>query len=134
MKKSTVGLFLHYGDLSDSTTLRQFSAMFARELSSRAKPCGLSFEIPDQHARRRMATLVAAEIARAPVGEILSCFERKFLKRICFAETETPAAPTSQRLCQNLQRNWHGFMTIAWTVCLQWYSSNHRRHAAAKIS
>ncbi len=60
--------FLHYGDLSDATTLRRIihAAQPQRNLSSRrSEPCRFSFEIPESTCEEvAMATLRLLEICR----------------------------------------------------------------------
>jgi GDPmannose 4,6-dehydratase len=100
-------LFLHYGDLSDSTTLRRiFGDVCPTEVYHLAgqSHVGLSFEIPESTCEEAgMATLRLLEVARAhqqPVKFYHASSAEIFGDASCSPQTEnTPLRPTSPYGC-----------------------------------
>src|ERR1700719_5193606 len=96
-------LFLHYGDLSDGTTLRRiFSEVHPDELYHLAgqSHVGLSFEIPESTCEEiGMATLRLLEIARDQAGPVKfyhASSSEIFGNAVETPQTEeTPMKPTS---------------------------------------
>lgn len=129
-------LFLHYGDLSDGTTLRRiFAQARPREVYHLAgqSHVGLSFEIPESTCEEiGMATLRLLEIARDQPQPIR--FYHASSSEIFGNAAETPqteedalAARESVRLRQSF-RNAIGanLSAILQLVCLQWNSLQPR--------
>jgi GDP-D-mannose dehydratase len=137
-------LFLHYGDLSDSTTLRRILGdVCPTELYHLAgqSHVGLSFEIPESTCEETgMATLRLLEIVRAhpqPV-KFYHASSAKFLETHPLRrKLKTPRCSRRARMVapKRSQRNWHGFIDNR-TDCLfaMVFFTTMSRHAAGKIS
>ena len=125
-------LFLHYGDLSDGTTLRRiFSAVRPAEIYHLAgqSHVGLSFEIPESTCEEAgMATLRLLEIARdqpqpvrfyhASSSEIFGSVEESPQNE------ETPMRPASPYGCAKVFATQlvRVYRKGVRALCLQWHS------------
>jgi len=128
-------LFLHYGDLADSTTLRRiFGDVRPSELYHLAgqSHVGLSFEIPESTCEEAgMATLRLLEIARAQLQSVK--FYHASSSEIFgdASETpqteETPLQPTSPYGCAK------AFATQLDSSFAMAFSTITSRHGAGKI-
>ena len=124
-------LFLHYGDLSDSTTLRRILTDVCPtewyHLAGQSH-VGLSFEIPESTCEETgMATLRLLEMVRSHPSPLkfYHASARNFWSRIRFAANRDHRAAADEPVwLRQSVRNaiGTGVSTIVRTVCLQWHS------------